>query len=63
MNYLFVALQMEDDVLDSLNFLLSNDNIVFEEMYPLNDEISIHESLADLEKNYLKTCFNYKESK
>jgi hypothetical protein len=28
-NFLFVALQMEDEVLESFNFLLQNDNILF----------------------------------
>jgi len=31
-----------------MNFLLENDNIMFEEMFPINDEVSIHESLAEL---------------
>ncbi len=46
MNYLLVTLQMEDDTLESFNFLFQNDNIIFEEVFPLKDEVSIHESLA-----------------
>ena len=29
-------------------------------MYPVSDEVSVHESVDAAEKEYLKTCFNYK---